>query len=88
MYRATFELNAKLAKARSNPDTIEYRAALFLTDVFSQHAQNQKTLFTEDELIQILIDAYTFAGSENPEVKVKAYVWPRYALKDGWFVLA
>lgn len=88
MYRTTYELNAKLAKARSNPDTIEYRAALYLVDVFSQHAENAKTLFTEDELIEILIQAYTFAGSENPEVKVKAYVWPRYALKDGWFVLA
>lgn len=64
--------------------TIEYTAKHIIRDKVKDNCRNGKLLYTEDEVAEILLEAYTIAGSKNPQDMLSQKLW--YAKSERWVV--
>jgi hypothetical protein len=67
-----------------NFGTIEYTAKNIIRDIARKDCRNGKLLYTEDEIKEIILKAYTIAGSQNPQDMLSQKLW--FAKSERWVV--
>jgi hypothetical protein len=65
-------------------NSIEYTAKNIMRDIAKKDARAGKLLYTWDEIEGIILNAYTTAGSANPENLLAQKCW--YAKTERWVV--
>ena len=63
-------------------DSIEYTAKNIMRDTARQDARAGKLLYTEDEVKEVILNAYTIAGSKNPQEMLSQKFW--FAKSERW----
>lgn len=84
MKHYTFTLELFTGNYTPNFDTIEYRAKNIIRDRAMEEARNGKLLFTENEMTDLLFEAYRIAGLQNTESMVNQKMW--FAIKEKWIM--
>ena len=65
-------------------DSIEYTAKNIIRDIARKDCRNGKLLYTLDEVSEIILQAYTIAGSKNPQDMLSQKLW--FAKSERWIV--